>query len=62
MRGVTRLPVQQSACCTPQKLLRPKSLAAFAKVFKALGDETRLEIVALLAASSGELCVCDLEA
>jgi ArsR family transcriptional regulator len=31
-----------------------------ATVFKALADETRLEILALLA-SHGELCVCDLQ-
>lgn len=31
----------------------------FSRVFKALGDETRLRIVALLA--HGELCVCHLE-
>jgi ArsR family transcriptional regulator len=31
-----------------------------AAVFKALADETRLEILALLA-SHGELCVCDLQ-
>ena len=31
-----------------------------AAVFKALGDETRLELLALLA-SHGELCVCDLQ-
>lgn len=32
---------------------------AAARLFKALGDETRLRIVALL--SHGELCVCHLE-
>jgi ArsR family transcriptional regulator, arsenate/arsenite/antimonite-responsive transcriptional repressor len=32
----------------------------FSRLFKALGDETRLRIVALLA--HGELCVCHLEA
>ncbi len=32
---------------------------AFTRLFKALGDETRLRIVALL--SHGELCVCHLE-
>jgi ArsR family transcriptional regulator, arsenate/arsenite/antimonite-responsive transcriptional repressor len=32
----------------------------FSRLFKALGDETRLRIVALL--SHGELCVCHLEA
>ena len=33
---------------------------SFSRLFKALGDETRLRIVALL--SHGELCVCHLEA
>ena len=33
---------------------------ALSRLFKALGDETRLRIVALLA--QGELCVCHLEA
>ena len=33
--------------------------ALFSRLFKALGDETRLRIVALL--SHGELCVCHLE-
>jgi ArsR family transcriptional regulator len=32
---------------------------SFSRLFKALGDETRLRIVALL--SHGELCVCHLE-
>lgn len=32
---------------------------SFSRLFKALGDETRLRIVALLA--HGELCVCHLE-
>jgi ArsR family transcriptional regulator, arsenate/arsenite/antimonite-responsive transcriptional repressor len=32
----------------------------FSRLFKALGDETRLRILALL--SHGELCVCHLEA
>lgn len=33
----------------------------FAPLFKALGDPTRLEIVALLAAAAGELCACEIE-
>jgi ArsR family transcriptional regulator, arsenate/arsenite/antimonite-responsive transcriptional repressor len=32
---------------------------SFSRLFKALGDETRLRIVALL--SHGELCVCHIE-
>ncbi|MET0556813.1 MAG: metalloregulator ArsR/SmtB family transcription factor [Vicinamibacteria bacterium] len=34
-------------------------VGAFTRLFKALGDQTRLRIVALLA--HGELCVCHLE-
>jgi len=34
-------------------------VGSFSRLFKALGDETRLRIVALL--SHGELCVCHLE-
>ena len=34
-------------------------VGSFSRLFKALGDETRLRIVALLA--HGELCVCHLE-
>jgi ArsR family transcriptional regulator, arsenate/arsenite/antimonite-responsive transcriptional repressor len=34
-------------------------VSSFSRLFKALGDETRLRIVALL--SHGELCVCHLE-
>lgn len=35
-------------------------VSSVSRLFKALGDETRLRIVALL--SHGELCVCHLEA
>lgn len=31
-------------------------------MFKVLGDETRLEILGMLAAAKGELCVCEIEA
>lgn len=42
--------------------MRPKPLDVrpVAELYKALGDETRLRIVALL--THGELCVCHLEA
>lgn len=33
----------------------------YAALFKTLGDETRLEIVGLLAAAGGALCVCEIE-
>lgn len=35
----------------------------YVRLFKALADDTRLEIIAFLAAADGgELCVCDIEA
>lgn len=39
--------------------VRPLEVRPFSRLFKALADETRLRIVALL--SHGELCVCHLE-
>jgi ArsR family transcriptional regulator len=41
--------------------VRPKATRPYAKLFKALGDETRLEMLGLLAAAGSELCVCDIE-
>ena len=56
------LPVQQpeAACCTP--LVAPMSTAAVtaARRFKALGDTTRLTILATLAAHAEPVCACDL--
>ena len=49
------------SCCTVAKV-HPKNLKAFASMFKVLGDETRLEILGMLAAAKGELCVCHIEA
>jgi ArsR family transcriptional regulator len=54
--------MQSDACCVPRKRLREKRLDAHLAVLRALGDETRLRIVSLLAAAQGELCVCDIEA
>jgi DNA-binding transcriptional ArsR family regulator len=39
----------------------PRQLTSCAKLCKALGDETRLAIVELLAARSRELCACEIE-
>jgi ArsR family transcriptional regulator len=41
---------------------QPKSVRPFAALFRALGDETRLEMVRQLAAQGKELCVCEIEA
>jgi ArsR family transcriptional regulator len=56
-----RLQVLESEC-RPRKRPRPADLRARAPVFKALGDATRLEIVALLAEAREPLCACEIEA
>lgn len=48
-------------CCPRPRSLTARATRAYAPLFKALADETRLEIVGLLAAAKGELCVCDIE-
>lgn len=58
---------EKAAACVPQKrktkLAKLPELRAFAPLFKALGDPTRLEMLALLGSTPGHsLCVCDIEA
>ncbi len=49
--------------CKPRPRLKPKATRSFVQLFKALGDDTRLEMMGLLAAEGdGELCVCEIEA
>ncbi len=44
-----------------QRKLRQALAKDYAGLFKALGDDTRMEIVGLLASAGGELCVCEIE-
>jgi len=48
--------------CRPRGQRKPPDVRPFARLFKALGDETRLEIVALIAKSKEPLCACEIEA
>jgi ArsR family transcriptional regulator, arsenate/arsenite/antimonite-responsive transcriptional repressor len=50
------LPVVSAPCCETTPLPRLKSAGELVKVYKALADETRLRILALL--KDGEVCVC----
>jgi ArsR family transcriptional regulator, arsenate/arsenite/antimonite-responsive transcriptional repressor len=50
------------SCCTRRPKRRGKDTVAYADLFKALADETRLSIIGLLASVEGELCVCEVEA
>ncbi|MFI5958067.1 ArsR/SmtB family transcription factor [Cryptosporangium sp. NPDC051539] len=57
------LPLAMEACCSPATggVLDADAAAALARVFKALGDPTRVRLVSLIAASDGaEACICDL--
>lgn len=51
------------ACCSPFTggLLDEDGAQQLARVFKALGDPTRVRLVSLIAAAEGaEACICDL--
>jgi ArsR family transcriptional regulator len=62
----TMLPVLSTdplACCSPMTggVLQTVEAERLARIFKALGDPTRVRLVSLIAAhSDGEACVCDL--
>lgn len=51
-------------CCAPRaaRTRARRVPASLVSMFRALGDDTRFEIVQLLAAAREELCVCDIEA
>lgn len=52
-----------AGCCSPvtDGVLQPAAAEALARVFKALGDPTRVRLLSLIAAHAGaEACVCEL--
>ncbi|WP_375001453.1 ArsR/SmtB family transcription factor [Aeromicrobium sp. CTD01-1L150] len=57
-------PEVSASCCAPAPdSLDDAAAVQVAKVFKALGDPTRVKLLSLITASTaGELCVCDLTA
>lgn len=62
----TALPVLDTpdlACCSPMTggVIDTVEAERLARIFKALGDPTRVRLVSLIAAhADGEACVCDL--
>ncbi|WP_259363397.1 ArsR/SmtB family transcription factor [Microbacterium esteraromaticum] len=55
--------IERSACCAPRvtSSLMPEQADGLARVFKALGDPTRVHLLSLIARSEGgEACICDL--
>jgi len=52
-----------AACCSPVTggALEPEVAEQLARMFKALGDPTRVRLLSLIAAhAGGEACICDL--
>lgn len=63
----SELPVidESAPCCTPVTLgvVDDDVAADLARMFKALGDPTRVKLLSLIAAApAGEACICDLTA
>lgn len=55
--------IEASACCVPRvtSSLSLEDAERAARVFKALGDPTRIRLLSLIAAGEGgEACICDL--
>jgi ArsR family transcriptional regulator len=53
------------ACCSPMTagVLDVESAERLARLFKALGDPTRVRLLSMIAAAdTGEACICDLTA
>jgi ArsR family transcriptional regulator len=59
--ALAQAPGKAAACCTPKSRSGEASMATFAPLFKALGDETRLDILSYLAAAEDATCVCHIE-
>lgn len=60
-----RLPrtIEAKTCCVPRvtSSLTPDDADEVARVFKALGDSTRVRLLSLIASGEGgEACICDL--
>ncbi|WGX96714.1 metalloregulator ArsR/SmtB family transcription factor [Nocardioides sp. L-11A] len=58
-------PADLVACCSPVTggVVADETAELLARMFKALGDPTRVKLLSLIAASpDGEACVCDLTA
>ena len=58
-------PAELAACCSPVTggVVSDEAAATLARMFKALGDPTRVKLLSMMAASEdGEACICDMTA
>ena len=54
-------PPNAASCCAPGQAIDDGAAQELAKVFKALGDPTRVKLMSMIVGSdAGEMCVCDL--
>lgn len=56
-------PAELAACCSPMTagIVADEAAETLARMFKALGDPTRVRLVSMIAASAdGEACICDM--
>ena len=62
MLSMSTTRTRPDGCCPLQGIspLPGREQERWARLFKALGDPTRLEILRLIAAQSGPTCVCDI--
>ncbi len=63
MSATPTAPADSAACCTivADGAITAPDAERLARVFKALGDATRVRLVSIIAASeTGEMCICDL--
>lgn len=56
-------PDELAACCSPVTggIVTDEAAATLARMFKALGDPTRVKLLSMIAAAAdGEACICDM--
>lgn len=56
-------PAELAACCSPMTggVVSDDTAETLARMFKALGDPTRVKLLSLIAAApDGEACICDM--
>jgi ArsR family transcriptional regulator, arsenate/arsenite/antimonite-responsive transcriptional repressor len=63
-RPIRQTRARPEGCCPPRRVtpLPAPEQERLVRIFKALSDPTRLEILRLLAAQQGPTCVCDVVA
>lgn len=59
--AIAPLPNRAAGCCSPRAKQRTNDVAPYAALFRALADETRLDILVFLAAAGQAICVCEIE-